>query len=481
MAAAGAVPPYNTAPLGLANPQYYFLHPDCIPRKVGIDLILLAGFIAFALCLDQGVMVSPAGRLFTLSDAALAYPHRDEAAVAVSGRQLIVYALVVPVAVIVLVDGLLRKTRGERTMRRLVFFLFGLAATVLVTAVGKVAAAALTPDFLARCAPAAGTPTGTLVGQEVCTGDVSVVRAGRMSFPNTVAAVSVYALAITAAYLRNHLAVPSTRLLPMLAQLAPLCGALWAGYSQYADYRAHGVDVLVGFAVGAALAALVQAQYLGGLKRSFRGEDASEAAEFLAQHAKAIDDPAVVAMLQQAQALQLQAAVNGGAPPGGAGMPRLPAAAAGPPPYSSAAPGAGASAHAARLASYAQAGTAPPGYAAGYCNGSVGAEAVEASMGPDADVDGGFVPPAEGGAYPYPAPSGQPARRAASQAYQMRQYSRGPPMVAVPLSASSRGAGMMLMSPAGTTNSSSNAAGPVAGMRSPAPYALSGQPGPQAY
>jgi hypothetical protein len=200
-------PPVAGGPL----PPFYFLHPDCVPGKAAFDLLLLAGTAVFALCLERDVMVSPAARDFDPADASIAHAYKPESEVTVSGAALIVYALVVPMGVIVLVDGLLRKSRGERTVRRLMFFLFGLAAVVLVTGVGKVAAAALTPDFLARCGLPAGTTGSPLVPGSACTGDANTLRAGRMSFPNTVASVSAYSLGLTSVYLRNHLHVRGAR------------------------------------------------------------------------------------------------------------------------------------------------------------------------------------------------------------------------------------------------------------------------------
>jgi hypothetical protein len=117
--------------------------------------------------------------------------------------------------------------------------------------------------------------------------------------------------------------IPSSRLVPVLLQLFPLGGALWAGASQHADYRAHGVDVLAGFAVGLVFACAVQTHFLGGLKRSYRGEDPTEVAEFLLTHSRTMDDPEVAAAFAAEYAANAAAAAaqgaEGGPSAGGAG------------------------------------------------------------------------------------------------------------------------------------------------------------------
>ncbi len=89
--------------------------------------------------------------------------------------------------------------------------------------------------------------------------------------------------------------IPNSRIWPVLLQLLPvLGGGVWCGASPYADGRAHGVDILAGFTLGAAVAGYFQYSYFGSLQRSFKGEDSTEIAEFLLMHSKPMNDPEVL-------------------------------------------------------------------------------------------------------------------------------------------------------------------------------------------
>jgi hypothetical protein len=182
-----------------------------------VDAVAACGTIALALCLQAGLIVSPRDRPFSRSDPSLLLPHLSDAEVGVSWRTLAAYSLAAPLILILVVDGLLRRTRGERTMRRMLHVVVGEALVVLTCAVLQIAAAAPTPDYVARCKPAGPAPSAynplvTLtVATAGCTGEPSEVVLGRMSFPNTVSAVSLYALTLVSLYLRNHVYVRRRR------------------------------------------------------------------------------------------------------------------------------------------------------------------------------------------------------------------------------------------------------------------------------
>lgn len=275
-----------------------------------MDWLLLAGFIAFSVCLAGGLIVSPRGAYFAVGDAAYSFPHVPDDTVAVTLRALTAYVIVVPCGTIILVDGMLRRTTAERMTRRLQYALLGLALALLLCATAQLASGALTPDWLARCVLAAGA-SGVLRSDAagVCTStDDAAVTAGRMSFPSTTATLTAYSMIITALYVRNHVWFSSSRFLPVLLQVLPLAGGVWATLAAYSDARAHGVDILAGLGLGTGVAAWTQWALLGGLKRSYKGEDATEVIEFLRHHGKPADDPEVAALFLEAARAQAQAA-----------------------------------------------------------------------------------------------------------------------------------------------------------------------------
>lgn len=288
-------PPINGNTATVARSKYRF------------DGIGVVGLCIFACCLEGALIVDPKQIAFALSDSDLGYPFVHDENVSVSWRGMIAYSLAVPLAALILVDGFLRRTTGERSARRVLHYLLGLGIVILLCAILQLSLGALTPDFISRCNPSANATNLVLAGSNICQADSQTVRQGRMSFPNLIAATSIYSMMVTALYLRNHVYIPDSRIWPILLQMAPVCGGLWCGGTQYSDHRAHGVDLLAGFAVGFATFCYIQYCFFGGLKRSFKGEDSTEIAEFLLMHSK----PLSALTPQQQQHVQLELAMTG--------------------------------------------------------------------------------------------------------------------------------------------------------------------------
>ena len=75
-----------------------------------------------------------------------------------------------------------------KLLKIIVLFLFGAAVNVLLTDVGKYGVGRLRPHFLSVCKPKMGVlancTLGDFITEDVCTGEASLIRQARLSFPS---------------------------------------------------------------------------------------------------------------------------------------------------------------------------------------------------------------------------------------------------------------------------------------------------------
>lgn len=145
----------------------------------------------------------------------------------------------------------------------------GMALNIFLTTFIKIRAGRLRPDFLYRCNP---DPTTFKIGDLVdvstqCTGDPSLLRQGRKSFPSGHASNSSCGMTVLAFFLmiifrkwscnsfNQSNASVRTIMKPRLWRwaigvLIPVVTALFVSLSRVSDYRHHWQDVLAGIIIG---------------------------------------------------------------------------------------------------------------------------------------------------------------------------------------------------------------------------------------
>ncbi|KAI9141869.1 phosphatidic acid phosphatase type 2/haloperoxidase [Paraphysoderma sedebokerense] len=132
-----------------------------------------------------------------------------------------------------------------------VAFCLACAATVLVTQIIKVTSGKLRPDFLDRCKPQLPLPPST--SDLICTGDPTVVKDGRKSFPSGHASLAFAGLSFLSFYYAGAVklyANGKSRSFHGFLTLIPICGAILIAISRTTDNKHTDRDVFFGGLIG---------------------------------------------------------------------------------------------------------------------------------------------------------------------------------------------------------------------------------------
>ncbi|EIN07433.1 PAP2-domain-containing protein [Punctularia strigosozonata HHB-11173 SS5] len=148
--------------------------------------------------------------------------------------------------------------------------LLGLALAGSITQFAKVTVGRPRPDVISRCIPAAGSqdPRFGLSTFKICTQtDIAILKDGFRSFPSGHSSLSFAGLGFLSFYLAGKLHLFDRRGHAGKAwlSLTPLSGATLVAISRTMDYRHHWQDVLVGSALGLAMAYFSYRQYYPSL------------------------------------------------------------------------------------------------------------------------------------------------------------------------------------------------------------------------
>uniref|UniRef100_A0A3Q2YFE5 Phospholipid phosphatase-related protein type 3 n=2 Tax=Hippocampus comes TaxID=109280 RepID=A0A3Q2YFE5_HIPCM len=146
----------------------------------------------------------------------------------------------------------------RRTVRFVGVHVFGLCATALVTDVIQLSTGYHAPFFLTVCKPNyshVSCDANAYVTKDICSGhDQQAIAAARKTFPSRHATLSAFAAVYVSMYFNAAISDGAKLLKPVLVFAFAVAAAL-SGLTQVTQHRSHPVDIYVGFAIGAFIAA----------------------------------------------------------------------------------------------------------------------------------------------------------------------------------------------------------------------------------
>jgi phosphatidate phosphatase len=271
-------------------------------HRILIDIVLLLALSAIYGCLKY--LVEPSKTGFHCNDYSINYAYKSST---VNNVWLFVISTIVPIAFMLGTEiartlyqirkrsksnnsyhiGLLgsreirlREQFGNMFMN-LVYFLFGLLATVIVTQIGKVTVGRLRPNFLDVCKPAenpflslcqTGRTGRTYLVPEVdfeCTEpNKKKVSDSRKSFPSGHSSTTFYAMIFLIFYIHRVWIRRGLGLLPQFFQIIFFALAFLVGIIRVLDNKHHPTDVLAGASLGIIIAVFT-AYYLDLFYRKY--------------------------------------------------------------------------------------------------------------------------------------------------------------------------------------------------------------------
>ncbi|KAJ1726054.1 hypothetical protein LPJ61_005452 [Coemansia biformis] len=208
-------------------------------------------------------LIHPFHREFSLTDKTIQYPNKPDS---VPFYAAVVLAFVLPLVVIVLWTGLLRRSFHDMNVG-ILGLCMALVLNMMVTNTVKNLAGRLRPDFIDRCnldLSQVSEPTIGLLTSAVCRqADESFLLDGMRSFPSGHSSFSFAGLGYITLWLCGHMNIVDCRgrTYKSFVALAPLLGALLISVSRTKDYRHHWQDVLAGALLGVAMAWFAYLQY----------------------------------------------------------------------------------------------------------------------------------------------------------------------------------------------------------------------------
>ncbi|EDK40090.2 hypothetical protein PGUG_04188 [Meyerozyma guilliermondii ATCC 6260] len=213
--------------------------------------------------------IEPFQRQFSLDDLTISHPFAEHERV--TNHELFVYCLLVPF-VMICVASIVSARRGSRASVTYISLL-GLIIAVFLTSVAtdilKNFFGRLRPDFLARCEPAAGTPTDILVlAKDVCTTkNKGRLLDGFRTTPSGHSSLSFAGLGYLSLWLSGQLVVasPNVGSWRIVVAWVPAFGAALIALSRTMDYRHHFVDVTLGSILGMVISFVIYRHYFPGI------------------------------------------------------------------------------------------------------------------------------------------------------------------------------------------------------------------------
>ncbi|GHJ86975.1 hypothetical protein NliqN6_3377 [Naganishia liquefaciens] len=206
-------------------------------------------------------------REFSLTDITIQRPFKAEH---VPPTLLFIISLAIPLAFVIIIGGLVYKSRWDVHNAVLGLFM-GFTVTGVVTQVVKMGVGRPRPDAIARCQPYEGAHDAAVYGLSnytICTQEnAHILNDGFKSFPSGHSSLSFAGMGFLAFYLagKMHLAdLKGHRTRAWLA-LSPLLASTMVAVSRTADNRHHWQDVTVGSLLGLGIAWVAYRAYFPSL------------------------------------------------------------------------------------------------------------------------------------------------------------------------------------------------------------------------
>ncbi|KAH3849734.1 hypothetical protein DPMN_092137 [Dreissena polymorpha] len=245
-------------------------------RRVSRRRLMLALIVDVIFFLIVGIPVlylflqgQPFIRGFQCDDPSISLPYRPDT---ISTPVLIVAGFGTSVFCVVIVEVLNAINRKCRrpcsTLEDLRFcakgfsvFLVGFVVQTLFVEFVKRQLGFLRPNFIDVCQPQFNRSLcPSFITEYTCSGsdhDADEIRDSRQSFPSGHSAFSMFISVFYCFYIQGRLRISFSRILKFFMQAALVFTASICGLSRIRDHKHHASDVIVGFAVGAAVAVFV--------------------------------------------------------------------------------------------------------------------------------------------------------------------------------------------------------------------------------